>query len=176
MTQKPVFLRSGAALACLLLSAAANAQDRPSEADLFGGNPPAAPSAAQPAPPTPPTANPSASTAPVAPVPAASAPAPVAAPPGPPAAAAESAAPSAPGPPSRDAQILGSGETPMFSEETAPDDPLKIGGQIYLRAQTTASRGQNIGDWAFSSPSLLDVYLDAVYFPKLDKFDFLQEV
>jgi hypothetical protein len=161
MTQKPVFVRSGAALACLLLSAAANAQDRPSEADLFGGSPPAAPSAT-PAPA--PAAPPNAGTAPVAPVPAASAPAPVAAPPGPPAAAAESAAPSAPNAtaaPSRDAQILGSGETPMFSEETAPDDPLKIGGQIYLRAQTTASRGQNIGDWAFSSPSLLDVYLDA---------------
>jgi hypothetical protein len=49
----------------------------------------------------------------------------------------------------------------MFSEEAAPDDPLKMGGQLYLRAQTTATRGQAPGDWSFSSPSLLDVYMDA---------------
>jgi hypothetical protein len=30
-----------------------------------------------------------------------------------------------------------------------------------LRAQTTAARGQVPGNWSFSSPSLLDVYLDA---------------
>ena len=49
----------------------------------------------------------------------------------------------------------------MFTEEAAPDDPLKIGGQLYLRAQTTGARGQAPGNWSFSSPSLLDVYLDA---------------
>ena len=35
---------------------------------------------------------------------------------------------------------------PDVPEEVAPEDPLKIGGQIYLRAQTTALRGQNLGD------------------------------
>ncbi len=49
----------------------------------------------------------------------------------------------------------------MFSEEAAPEDPLKIGGQLYLRAQTTGARGQAPGTWSFSSPSLLDAYLDA---------------
>ncbi len=156
MIRSPVILRSGAALSCLLLSAAASAQDRPSESDLFGGGAPAGPpSAATPAG----TAN--AGTAPVTVAPAGSAPAPVVAPPAPPAAAAESSAPGASGAPTRDSQILGSGETPMFTEETAPEDPLKIGGQIYLRAQTTASKGQSPNNWAFSSPSLLDVYLDA---------------
>jgi hypothetical protein len=49
----------------------------------------------------------------------------------------------------------------MFSEEAAPEDPLRIGGQLYLRAQTTGAQGQAPGNWSFSSPSLLDVYLDA---------------
>jgi len=49
----------------------------------------------------------------------------------------------------------------MFSEEAAPEDPLRIGGQLYLRAQTTGAQGQSPSDWSFSSPSLLDVYLDA---------------
>ncbi|HWZ90192.1 MAG TPA: hypothetical protein VNW92_15115, partial [Polyangiaceae bacterium] len=122
MTHGLVLVRSGAALSCLLLSAAANAQDRPSEADLFGGSTP--PAASPPAPAAAPSPNP----APVAPLPPGSAPAPAAAPPAPPAAAAESAAPNASAASSRDAQILGSGETPMFSEEAAPEDPLRIGG------------------------------------------------
>jgi len=155
MTHGLVLVRSGAALSCLLLSAAANAQDRPSEADLFGGSTP--PAASPPAPAAAPSPNP----APVAPLPPGSAPAPAAAPPAPPAAAAESAAPNASAASSRDAQILGSGETPMFSEEAAPEDPLRIGGQLYLRAQTTGAQGQSPGDWSFSSPSLLDVYMDA---------------
>ncbi len=49
----------------------------------------------------------------------------------------------------------------MFTEEAAPSDPLRIGGQIYLRMQTTALRGQSPGDYSFSTPSLLDVYFDA---------------
>jgi hypothetical protein len=49
----------------------------------------------------------------------------------------------------------------MFSEEAAPDDPLKIGGQLYLRAQTTGLRGQTPGNWSFNAPSLLDAYFDA---------------
>jgi hypothetical protein len=49
----------------------------------------------------------------------------------------------------------------MFTEEAAPEDPLRIGGQLYLRAQTTGAQGQSPGDFSFSSPSLLDVYMDA---------------
>ena len=49
----------------------------------------------------------------------------------------------------------------MFSEEAAPEDPLKIGGQLYLRTQTSAAKGQSLEDWSFSAPSLLDAYLDA---------------
>ncbi|HEX3777371.1 MAG TPA: hypothetical protein VHV51_23015 [Polyangiaceae bacterium] len=152
---RTVWSRSGVLFGCLCLSATANAQDRPSDADIFG----AAPAPSPPAAPAPPNGTPG--TAPVTPVPSSTAPAPVAAPPAPPAAAAEAQAPNASPSPSRDAQILGSGETPMFNEEAAPEDPLKIGGQLYLRAQTTASTGQGPSAWAFSSPSLLDVYLDA---------------
>jgi hypothetical protein len=49
----------------------------------------------------------------------------------------------------------------MFTEEAAPDDPLRIGGQLYLRLQSTASQGQDFRDFSFSAPSLLDVYMDA---------------
>jgi len=49
----------------------------------------------------------------------------------------------------------------MFTEEAAPDDPLRLGGQLYLRTQSTASQGQKFTDYSFSAPSLLDVYLDA---------------
>ncbi len=49
----------------------------------------------------------------------------------------------------------------MFTEEAAPDDPLRLGGQLYLRTQSTASQGQKFTDFSFSAPSLLDVYLDA---------------
>jgi len=158
-------LWASAALACcVFMSAGAHAQQRPSDADIFGPSTPPpstpAPNAAQPAQTAPAhvpdAANPGGEPASA---PATGAGAPVAAPPGPPAAVAESA----PNPqaPSRDASILGTGETPMFTEETAPEDPLRIGGQLYLRAQTTGSRGQSPSNWAFSSPSLLDVYLDA---------------
>ena len=140
----PLVLRAGAALSAIFLSSVAGAQDRPSEADMFGGT--SAPTA--PAAPASPDAKPN--PAPVSPAPADSAPAPVAAPPGSPAATAESASPSPSAAPNRDSQILGAGETPMFSEDTAPEDPLKIGGQLYLRAQTTGSRGQSPSDWAFS--------------------------
>jgi hypothetical protein len=157
----------------MLSGAVAHAQDRPSEQDMFGGGPPATPS--------PPAAQSSAASPSVAPPPNAAASSPsvapdaaqvpspaatsaaVAAAPAPPAAtvAGEPANPSGAAAESRDSQILGNSETAMFSEETAPDDPLKIGGQLYLRAQTTGSRGQAPGNWAFSAPSLLDVYLDA---------------
>ena len=61
----------------------------------------------------------------------------------------------------RDQLNLGTpGQAPRFSPEVAPEDPLKIGGQIYLRAQTSALQDQAARDWSLSSPSLLDVYMD----------------
>jgi hypothetical protein len=108
----------------------ASAQERPSEADMFGGSAPAAEPETAPAPgeATPP--------------------------------AAAQAAPAATSSGSRDAQILGSSPSPMFTGEAAPEDPLSIGGQLYLRTLFSGAEGQNIGDYAFSSPALLDVFLD----------------
>ena len=117
--------RSGALLLALAaLAGTAQAQDRPSEADMF-----AAPAAA-------PAAEPAAVPAPV----------PVSAP------AATDA---------RDQLNLGAPEAaPRVSADVAPEDPLKIGGQIYLRAQSSALQSQSAGNWTLSSPSLLDAYMD----------------
>jgi hypothetical protein len=48
-----------------------------------------------------------------------------------------------------------------FSGELAPEDPLKIGGQLYWRLMTMAGQGQDPQDWGLRTPALLDVYLDA---------------
>ena len=42
-----------------------------------------------------------------------------------------------------------------------PEDPLAIGGQLYLRLGTTISDRGGLGDQALSMPNLLDLYLDA---------------
>lgn len=63
-------------------------------------------------------------------------------------------------PDARDA-VLGGGAAPMFSEEPAPWDPLTIGGQIYLRLQSTANERTEPQHWGVSSPTLLDVFFDA---------------
>ncbi len=47
------------------------------------------------------------------------------------------------------------------SREVVPDDPLKIGGQFYLRAFTTTSAESDAERWGFSVPTLLDGYMDA---------------
>jgi hypothetical protein len=115
----------------------AAAQDRPSETEMFGGPPAGAAGAA------------GAGGAGAAPSPA-------------PAAAMPAAPEVAPGPPSRDDTILGDPNAgPRLSESTAPEDPLKIGGQIYLRTATLVTEDQVIGDARFSSPSLVDGYFDA---------------
>lgn len=62
---------------------------------------------------------------------------------------------------SRDESILGGSRAPMFSEEAAPDDPLTIGGQLYLRTQASFREGAAFEDTGFSAPTFLDVYLDA---------------
>jgi hypothetical protein len=41
------------------------------------------------------------------------------------------------------------------------DDPLRLGGQLYLRATSTWNDGVDPGDWPFAAPALLDLYLDA---------------
>lgn len=103
-------------------------------------SPPAAPDAAQPQPQPSAEANPQ---------------------PQPPAAASINAASPPPvASDSRDA-VLGAGASPMFTEEPAPDDPLTIGGQLYLRLQSTAYDHTQPKRWGMSSPSLLDVFLDA---------------
>lgn len=62
---------------------------------------------------------------------------------------------------SRDESILGGSDTPMFTQETAPEDPLKIGGRIYLRAQGAGLQGQRVDRYGFSTPALVDAYFDA---------------
>jgi len=51
--------------------------------------------------------------------------------------------------------------TALFNNDTATADPITIGGQLYLRAQTTALLDQQAEDYAFSMPALLDLYFDA---------------
>jgi hypothetical protein len=130
--------------------------DRPSEQEMFGGGggatpaPPPAPGPAAPAPPAP---------APPAPLPSAPPEAPV-----PPAAAGEGTA--------RDQALLGnsSGEVQHLSDYVAPDNPLQIGGQVYLRAQTTAYQGQKPADWSLSAPDLIDAYFDGRPNPRVRAF------
>lgn len=62
---------------------------------------------------------------------------------------------------SRDEAILGGESRPMFDSPLPPEDPLSIGGQLYLRAQTRSFEGVSLGDSAFNLPTLLDVFFDA---------------
>jgi len=124
--------------AALLLSAwgagLASAQERPSEADLFGA--PAPPAAAAPGAPRPPAAPPDA-------VPA-----------GPAGPASGDA---------RGDALLGEAGGARGAGQISGEreDWLKLGGLAYLRAVTTWTRGVAPADWNFSDPMLLDVYLDA---------------
>jgi len=132
--------RAGAvALLALTASPRALARDGPSEDELFGGTSPA------------PAESPN--TGPAAEKPASddgSARSP-----------ADAGTPVAPAADDREAQILGGGGTPMPLQEAAPSDPLQIGGQLYLRSQSTALEGQPPRNWSFNTPFLLDVYFDA---------------
>jgi hypothetical protein len=120
-------------VATLALSGNAFGQDRPSEDEMFGAPVPSEPPGAE-------AAEPPRQSAPAEPMPGAS---------------------PAPAPASRDEQILGGSAGVMFEEPPAPADPLTIGGQLYLRLQSTAVEGQAPGNWSLGAPSLLDVYLDA---------------
>jgi len=153
-------MRAPAGVVAVWLAAwtgAAWAQDRPSEQDIFGGTAPTpTPPAPAPAPPAP--------EAPVAPGGANQPPSSA-----PPAAAAEQAGTD------RDKSVLGEGEAIQhLSDYQAPDNPLQIGGQVYLRSQSTAFQGGHplfgSPQWALSAPSLLDLYLDARPNPRVRAF------
>ena len=121
------------------------APGRPSEADIFGAAPPSDSPAA---PPGPPATEPS-------PTPAAAA-----ASPG-----------SVEDPRDRAALgVVGGGEPAHLSDYQAPDNPLQIGGNIYLRAQSTAFQGVAPDKWTLSAPSLVDLYLDARPNPRVRAF------
>jgi hypothetical protein len=62
---------------------------------------------------------------------------------------------------SRDDAILGVSEAGRLADDAAPDDPLRIGGMFYLRAETSARADETPDDWALGAPSLVDAYLDA---------------
>src|SRR5262249_50695918 len=137
---------------------------RPSDADIFGG---AAPAPATPPPSAPAPAAPAPAAAPAAPAtPGPNAPS-ASAPPAAAAAAEQGASP--------DLSVLGEGnEIKHLSDYQAPENPLQIGGQIYLRAQSSAFQGDHplfgSPQWALSAPSLLDVYLDARPNPRVRAF------
>ncbi len=127
---------SGAALAAaLLLALPAAAQDRPSEEALFG-----APAAERPERVPPPDASD---------------------------AGRSQGAPAGSAPRPEEAELFGSGGSPAAAPPPQAtvskerDDPLRIGGQLYLRAASTWHDAVDPGDWPLGAPALLDVYLDA---------------
>jgi len=50
---------------------------------------------------------------------------------------------------------------PSRLEQKAAEEPLKIGGQLYLRSLVSARQGQPPSEWTLSSPQIVDAYLDA---------------
>jgi hypothetical protein len=56
-------------------------------------------------------------------------------------------------------EARGPGATGLISGER--EDWLKLGGLAYLRASTTWNRATPPSEWAFTDPSILDLYLDA---------------
>jgi hypothetical protein len=135
-----------AALLCWILPNVSAAQDkRPSEADMFGGGDAKPPAETKPA-----DAKPDAPSKPATPSPS------------PPAAETPAAAADAPAASSRDDALLGSPDTgPQLSADVAQDNPLTIGGQLYLRTQSSALQHTYPDRWSLSSPNLLDTYFDA---------------
>ncbi|WNG35171.1 hypothetical protein F0U61_17045 [Archangium violaceum] len=138
--------RTTLALAATLAALPALAQERPNEADLFGGDTPEAkPAPSQEDAPRPDESalfgDPTEPAPATEPTPATGTPAP---------------------PEDRDAQALGGpAATNAFDTEEAVEDPLKIGGRFYLRALSQGSDGVSFGDTSFSAPMLVDGYFDA---------------
>jgi hypothetical protein len=148
-------LLSASALALSLFAATtAAADERPSEDQMFGGAPSASSSDAG-ASDGPPADGGPASALPKA-LPGAAPPATEAAPP---TVATD-----------RDVVLLGDpNAAPRLSQDTAPDDPLKVGGQLYLRAlysrpgatSIDTATGMPTQSLTTSMPSLVDAYFDA---------------
>jgi hypothetical protein len=119
-------------LALFVLGARAEAQDRPTEGELFGEPP----KPAEPAPL-----------------------------PGPPPASGGRVESKPSAPPASEEEEPARGEQPpeerLFSLLRRTENPLQIGGQLYLRSLFLATEGEPPSKWTFSAPSLLDVYLDA---------------
>lgn len=144
MTRTSPRALAGLLLASVMVAApAAAAQDRPSEEELFGTPPAPPPPPAKPA--EPPV------TQPAKPPPTGAQPSP------------DEAA-------RREAELFGSTGSPsaapppaegIIGRARAQENPLAIGGQLYLRAQATAQQGVPASDWFLSSPNLVDLYLDA---------------
>ncbi|MFP2934815.1 hypothetical protein ACLESO_58860, partial [Pyxidicoccus sp. 3LG] len=57
--------------------------------------------------------------------------------------------------------LAGPATKSAFDSDEAVDDPLKIGGQFYLRGNVAATEGVSFGNTAFSAPTLVDGYFDA---------------
>jgi hypothetical protein len=134
--------------AALLLATPAAAEERPSDDDIFGAPAPAAAPAAPATPATPKGAAP---------------PAVKASPKAPAASSSSSAASDAePEADARAAELLGAGHRgPDGRIEGTREDPLRVGGLVYLRgAASWYQRPSGTGDVPFSSPSLVDVFLD----------------
>ncbi len=73
------------------------------------------------------------------------------------------ATPPAAGRPS-DAEVLSGvegAESRVAGRLQATENPLQIGGQLYLRAIGSAAQGEPPSRWGFSSPSLVDLFFDA---------------
>lgn len=172
----PRTLATAAALAAALAYLPASAQSRPNEDALFGGDPgeqkqtPAATATekTQTPPESPPPASrpsedsmfgsPSSDEAPKPGSEQPPSPVNAAAPPVEPHGAAQ---PSSEGD-SRDKQALeGPATKEAFDTGEHVDDPLKIGGQFYLRAIAQGNQGVSVSNTTLSAPTLVDGYFDA---------------
>jgi hypothetical protein len=156
----PRTLASAVALAAALTGLPAAAQARPDEDALFGSDQKETPAAqeAQPAPVKPaspsrpdedslfgsPSASPATPETPAA------------------AAAEPPAQKEGGGEEKRDDQAFSSPPiTDGFKSEAQVDDPLKIGGQFYLRALAQGYQGASLSNTTFAAPTLVDGYFDA---------------
>ncbi len=153
----PRHLTVAVALTAALVQAPALAQSRPDEEALFGGpseSPPAQGQEQAPAAPERPSEDSLFGSEPEAPADNSGSTQP------PTPAQAEAQAPGTEE--GRDASVLGGAAAQnAFDTEEATEDPLKIGGQFYLRATTQGGEDVSFGNTTFAAPTLVDGYFDA---------------
>ena len=58
-------------------------------------------------------------------------------------------------------QLSGPASASKFDTREEKEDPLKVGGILYLRTAATVSEGNHAGDVGLAAPSLMDGYFDA---------------